>query len=99
MVLTRRDLVLGGLAVAAASVAGVPARAAAPSYFSGTAQDNGVTFRKTNFARIDKKWHRQIVKYFSSEPVGTIVVDTKNHFLYVIMENKTAIRYGVGVGR
>lgn len=99
MVLTRRDIVLGGLAVAAVGASANMAQAAAASYFSGTAQDNGVTFRKTNFTKIDKKWHRQIVKYFSSEPVGTVVVDTKHHFLYVIMENKTAIRYGVGVGR
>ena len=27
------------------------------------------------------------------------MVDTRHHFLYLIMENKTAIRYGVGVGR
>ncbi len=52
----------------------------ASSYFAGTAVDNGVTFRKTNFAKIDKKWHRQVVKYFSSEPLGTVVVDTATTF-------------------
>ncbi|RUW77395.1 L,D-transpeptidase, partial [Mesorhizobium sp. M4B.F.Ca.ET.049.02.1.2] len=64
-----------------------------------TATDNNFVYRKTNFAKIDKRWHRQIVKYFSSESVGTVVVDTRHHFLYLIMENKTAIRYGVGVGK
>ena len=58
-----------------------------------------MTFRTTNFKKIDKKWHRQVVKFKSSEPQGTVVVDTRNHFLYLIMENKTAIRYGVGVGK
>ncbi|WP_085035602.1 L,D-transpeptidase [Ensifer aridi] len=96
---TRRGIVLGGLASFGTVAVQKPTLAAASSYFSGTAVDNGVTFRSTNFAKIDKKWRRQVVKYFSSEPIGTVVVDTRHHFLYLIMENKTAIRYGVGVGR
>ena len=99
MNLTRRDVVLGGLAAMASGAGVVPAFAQASSYFAGTRTDNGVTFKATNFAKIDKKWHRQVVKYKSSEPEGTVVVDTRNHFLYLIMENQTAIRYGVGVGK
>jgi lipoprotein-anchoring transpeptidase ErfK/SrfK len=105
MEMNRRELVLGALA-AGATVAGlVPASAAtkppgkASAWFAGTAVDNGVTFRLTNFAAVDKRWHKQMVKYKSAEPAGTIVVDTRHHFLYMIMENGTAIRYGVGVGR
>jgi lipoprotein-anchoring transpeptidase ErfK/SrfK len=30
---------------------------------------------------------------------GTIVIDPPNHFLYLVFENNSAIRYGVGVGR
>ena len=82
---TRRNIVLGGLALLGAGAVQKPAFAAASSNFAGTAVDNGVTFQKTNFAKIDKKWHRQVVKYFSSEPIGTVVVDTRHHFLYVIM--------------
>ena len=95
----RRDILLGGLALTAAAAVQKSAFAQASSYFSGTAVDNGVTYKSTNFAKIDPKWRRQVVKYFSSEPIGTVVVDTRHHFLYLIMENKTAIRYGVGVGR
>jgi lipoprotein-anchoring transpeptidase ErfK/SrfK len=97
--LTRREFVAGGASLAAALVAGPRAEAAAADYFKGTLTDNGITFRATNWARIDPKWRRQVVKFKSSEPQGTIVVDTRHHFLYVIMENKTAIRYGVGVGK
>ena len=95
MELNRREIVLGGLAAVATGVGGLPAEAAT-SYFAGTAVDNGVTYKKTNFAKIDKQWHKQIVKYKSSEPAGTIVVDTIHHFLYLVIENQTAIRYGVG---
>ena len=72
---------------------------AALKYFAGTAKDNGVTYRRTNWKKIAPVWRRQLVKYLSSEPQGTVVVDTANHFLYVIFENQTALRYGVGVGR
>ena len=97
MMWTRRSLLFGGLVSVGAVALQKPVVAAAPSYFAGTSTDNGVAFRSTNFAKIEKKWHRQVVKYFSDEPIGTVVVDTTHHFLYLIMENKTAIRYGVGV--
>ena len=101
MITTRREVMAGGLAAVAAAAGGVPVWAAeeASAYFAGTAADNGVSYRTTNFRKINKKWQKQVVNYFSSEPQGTVVVDTINHMLYLIMENRTAIRYGVGVGR
>jgi len=100
MVLSRRELIAGaGSLLAAGGLPAGRAGAAAASYFSGTVSDNGFNYRKTNFARIDKRWHRQVVVFKSSEPPGTVVVDTRSHFLYLIMENRTAIRYGVGVGK
>nr|WP_209017442.1 L,D-transpeptidase [Roseibium aggregatum] len=75
------------------------ANTAANAYFNGYQDDNGFRYRRTNFNRIHKGWQRQMVKYFSPEPPGTVVVDTKHHFLYWIWENNTALRYGVGVGR
>jgi lipoprotein-anchoring transpeptidase ErfK/SrfK len=68
-------------------------------YYNGWATDNNVTYRRTNFKVIKPQWKRQMVRYYSPEPQGTVVVDTKNHFLYMIWENQTAIRYGVGVGK
>lgn len=68
-------------------------------YFTGKLSDGGHVVPGTNFASIERRWQRQMVKYFSSEPQGTVVIDTRQHFLYMIWENNTAIRYGVGVGR
>ena len=100
MDMNRRQVMLGGIALAAAGSQSTGlAEAAASSYFAGTAVDNGVTYKSTNFSKIDKRWQKQVVKYKSSEPAGTVVVDTIHHFLYLIIENQTAIRYGVGVGR
>jgi lipoprotein-anchoring transpeptidase ErfK/SrfK len=106
MSLTRRDFLLGA---AAAGTAGFASQAhaaythvyskSALTYFSGTSDDNGHEYRLTNWKKIKPQWRRQRVKYLSTEPLGSVVVDTTNHFLYVVFENQTALRYGVGVGR
>ena len=42
---------------------------------------------------------RQKVSYPTSEQPGTIIVDTANTYLYLILGGGEAIRYGIGVGR
>ena len=45
-------------------------------------------------------FQRQIVSYHTSEAPGTIIIDTPNTYLYLVMPgNGRAIRYGIGVGR
>jgi lipoprotein-anchoring transpeptidase ErfK/SrfK len=42
---------------------------------------------------------RQSVYYRTEQAPGTIIVNTHDRFLYLIMGNSIAMRYGVGVGR
>jgi lipoprotein-anchoring transpeptidase ErfK/SrfK len=42
---------------------------------------------------------RQLVDYPTKEPAGTIVIDTPNTYLYLVLGGGKAIRYGIGVGR
>jgi lipoprotein-anchoring transpeptidase ErfK/SrfK len=42
---------------------------------------------------------RQTVAYPTREAPGTIVIDTANTYLYYVVGNGRAIRYGIGVGR
>ena len=42
---------------------------------------------------------KQIVSYPTREPAGTIIIDTPNTHLYLVLGNGQALRYGVGVGR
>jgi lipoprotein-anchoring transpeptidase ErfK/SrfK len=42
---------------------------------------------------------RQLVDFKSTEPAGTIVVDTANTYLYLVLGGGKALRYGVRVGR
>src|SRR5262249_47864206 len=41
----------------------------------------------------------QVVFYRTTEPPGTIIVDTSERFLYLIQPGSRALRYGIGVGR
>lgn len=41
----------------------------------------------------------QIVTYQSTHKPGTIIIDTPNRFLYLVLGNGQARRYGVGVGK
>ena len=50
-------------------------------------------------AALPDRLRRQIVSFDRSEPAGTIVIDTGNTYLYYVLGNGRAIRYGVGVGR
>jgi lipoprotein-anchoring transpeptidase ErfK/SrfK len=48
---------------------------------------------------IDPKFQKQVVEYRSSEPAGTVIIDTPNRFLFLVQDNGTAVRYGIGVGK
>ena len=54
---------------------------------------------KAHFQEPDPKYQRQTVEYTGPEPAGTIVVDPDQRFLYLILDDGQALRYGVGVGR
>jgi lipoprotein-anchoring transpeptidase ErfK/SrfK len=52
-----------------------------------------------DISKVDPKFFRQQVAYAGGERPGTIVVDTTNRFLYLVLENGQAMRYGIGVGK
>jgi lipoprotein-anchoring transpeptidase ErfK/SrfK len=45
------------------------------------------------------RFKRQVVSYATREAPGTIIIDTPNTYLYLVMGNGQAMRYGIGVGR
>ena len=49
-------------------------------------------------ARIPESYRRHIVDYHRPEPPGTILVDTDARYLYYVLPQGKAIRYGVTVG-
>jgi len=45
------------------------------------------------------QFRRTLVDYYSREPAGTVIVDTPNTYLYLVLGQGKALRYGIGVGR
>jgi lipoprotein-anchoring transpeptidase ErfK/SrfK len=66
----------------------------------GPAQVQPVAMRPAPLRnRIEPQYLPQMVGYDSKEKPGTVVIDTNNRFLYLVMGNGQARRYGVGVGK
>src|SRR5262245_1414297 len=49
--------------------------------------------------QVPEAFRRQVVQFRTAEVPGTIIIDGNQHFLYLVMPNKQAMRYGIGVGR
>jgi lipoprotein-anchoring transpeptidase ErfK/SrfK len=45
------------------------------------------------------QFRRALVDYHTKEPAGTLIVDTQNTYLYLVLGQGKAMRYGIGVGR
>ena len=65
----------------------------------GPVVDQGYPIPAVPVEEIDPIYLRQIVRDPTGERPGTVVVDTSNHFLYLVRPGGEAMRYGVGLGR
>lgn len=65
----------------------------------GPVTDQGYNIPAVPYTKIPERFLRQVVRDPTGEPKDTIVVDTRGHFLYLVLGNGYAIRYGVGLGR
>jgi lipoprotein-anchoring transpeptidase ErfK/SrfK len=70
-----------------------PQYAPAPSVDAAPAPDERATFE------LPARLRRQIVSYATREAPGTIIIDTPNTYLYLVLGGGQAMRYGIGVGR
>jgi lipoprotein-anchoring transpeptidase ErfK/SrfK len=97
--LSRRTFLLGTLgataALAGCSTSGMEVFTAEYA----TKRDAGYQLPEIPVSRVPQKYHRQIVRYRTDEKPGTVIVDTKDKFLYYVMPEGKAMRYGIGVGR
>lgn len=49
--------------------------------------------------QVDERFYRRLVDDPTGEAPGTIVVDTRTFYLYLVQPGGQAMRYGVGLGR
>ena len=68
-------------------------QALAPQRHAALAPDAGFS------RRIHPRFERQEVAYDGRHAPGTIIVDTPSRYLFLVMPNGRAMRYGIGVGR
>jgi lipoprotein-anchoring transpeptidase ErfK/SrfK len=92
--------IFGIIAAAAAALAAVPAMAQAPR--GGSMMDVGDEPGRVSTEEVvieDGPFARQLVLFRSNEPPGTLVIHSSERFLYLVLGNNRALRYGIGVGR
>ena len=49
--------------------------------------------------KVDYKFRRREVDYETQEPAGTVIVDPRRRFLFLVLGSGRAMRYGVAVGK
>ena len=106
---SRRQFLSGSAILAAGLLSACSSRTRKPlsppgldrpySAMYGPLPDERFPLPAVDLRKIDKAFLRREVIYPTSEKVGTLVVDTRNYYLYLVQENGTAMRYGVGLGR
>ena len=84
----RRDLIVG--AIASVIVSGLGAGEAAAEKYP---------ISRGEIEKVPAKYRKKVVRFYGDYPPGTIVVDTRQKFLYLVQPAGKAIRYGIGVGR
>jgi lipoprotein-anchoring transpeptidase ErfK/SrfK len=103
-------IVIGALLIAAGGIAAYlfwpasrpaqqTASAPAPASTQAPASATAPAPRQRAAPAVNYVYLRQPVYYRTTHPVGTIVIDKAQNFLYVVRPNVVAIRYGIGLGR
>ena len=82
-----------------AAVLWIGSAAAAP--LSGSVSNSGALLAQEGGASagFPADLQRQVVNFQTRFPPGTVVIDTEQTYLYYVLSDGQAIRYGIGVGR
>ncbi|MCA6122486.1 L,D-transpeptidase [Bradyrhizobium sp. WSM 1704] len=85
--------------VRAVASALAPAPAPAPAVASAPVPMPTPQIETPKAADVPGRLVRQVVNYVSHQAPGTVVIDTGSTFLYLVLNDQQAMRYGIGVGR
>ena len=100
--LSRRSLMLGSLAglgvLGLGGCATMRPSADYPDIYRAL-PDERFPIPAADFSQIDPRYLRRVVRYRTDEEPGTIIIDPGNFYLYHILEDGFATRYGANVGR
>jgi lipoprotein-anchoring transpeptidase ErfK/SrfK len=97
---------LGLFARAALAAAIMAAAAALPGAFASAAPQEDMNIQDQpgyqptpEEEQLTGAYEKQEVFFRTNEAPGTIIIDTKSRFLYLVQPDNRALRYGIGVGR
>jgi lipoprotein-anchoring transpeptidase ErfK/SrfK len=91
---SRRSLLKGAACAAAGlSLAAIPGSALADT------ADDPFPLPPFNYSKLNPAFRPSVVEYKGRQPVGTVVVDTPAHQLYLVVQGGYAIRWGCAVGK
>jgi lipoprotein-anchoring transpeptidase ErfK/SrfK len=68
-------------------------------YISTVPANDPVIQQSSLAAGMDPQFLRQMVDYRGTDAPGTIIIDTPQHFLFLVEPDGKAMRYGIGVAR
>lgn len=106
-ILTRRVMMRGALAAAAASALPATTLGATPDLKLikhaeldyGPVLDEPYPIPAVEIAKLEPVYFRRVIDDPTGEPPGTVVVDTHDRVLLLTLEDSRAVRYAIGVGR
>jgi lipoprotein-anchoring transpeptidase ErfK/SrfK len=75
----------------------VPPAAGQPGGYAGLPPDYQPEVGKPK--ELPPQFRRQLVDFPTKESAGTLIIDTPNTYLYLVLGGGKALRYGIGVGR
>lgn len=106
---SRRSFLLGSAGLAGLTLAGCATTAQQPplepvisDYYLqmyGARPDEQFPVPAVDLRAMDPNYWRTVVADPTGERPGTIVVNTAQRYLYLVNDDGTALRYGVGIGR
>lgn len=70
-----------------------------PDLMYASFEDSGFVLPAIPYQKVKPEFRRQIVVDPTGEAPGTLVVDTRNRFLYLVQPGGEALRYGAGIGK
>jgi lipoprotein-anchoring transpeptidase ErfK/SrfK len=88
--------IVGAIAFSSVAFAGP----LSPSSFTSAAPVQAAPSQEQGaVSQLPARLQRQAVSYPTREAPGTIIIDTPNTYLYLVLGHGQAMRYGIGVGR
>jgi len=96
-VLTAGVALWAGTANAAPLPSSVPGNSGA--WFAAVTPDQAPIEQADGDAGLAPDLRRQVINYPTTVAAGTVIIDTAHTYLYYVLGNGKAIRYGIGVGR